>query len=698
MAQGTSGGRSPFRSVETIMRPKSVAIVGASERGRWPSDIYGSLKEHGYAGKVWLVNPRQTEVYGEQAFASLRDLPEPVDHAIVIVPGGAVAAVLEDAAARGIKSATVYAGGVGDGASEISRQRGEAVQEIVARTGLRLSGPNCMGGLSYREKYFAYPNPRLAALQPGSVGGLFQSGGTLQFYLSTAGARGVRFSYALSTGNELDLDLADYINFLVDDEHTKQIVLFIEGIRRPEVFMAAAARALQAGKPILAVKTGATAESAHAAASHTGAIASDYEAYLAMCDRHGIINCGSLDDLVETALAFQCGRRPKGPRIGWVTTSGGTVDLLYDYVAEEKSPLAQFTPETMTAIQPFMQEGIVPKNPLDVGIPSTMQAAADLCSVVANDPNVDIVAWANQLPGKKSAWSDLQVLRTMMEATDKPVIGFARMAYQMGPEAIEVQDAVGFPFLQGLPATCRALNALWFHAARAGKAPAQLERAPDSGVTPANLEAILAGYGIHGPKSGLAATAGEAAVLARTIGFPVVLKIQSADILHKTEAGGVILDLRSEGDVSAAAAQLFASAKTAYPNAKIDGFLVQEMVSGIEAIAGARDDALYGPMLLVGAGGILVELVKDAALKMLPVSADDISSMIDGLKLSNLLKGYRGKPPADIGALEQAISGLAKFYLDHRAAIADIEINPLIVRPQGKGVCAVDVRVIWKEG
>ncbi len=686
-----------FRPVETVMRPQSVAIVGASERGRWPSDIYGSLKEKSFGGKLYLVNPRQQEVYGEKAYPSLRELPEPVDHAIVIVPGAAVAGVLEDAAARGVKSATVYAGGVGDGSSEASKERGRAVQDIIARSGLRLSGPNCMGGLSYHERYFAYPNPRLAEFKPGSVAGLFQSGGTLQFYLSTAGSRGMRFSYAISTGNELDLDLADYINFLVDDEKTKQIVLFIEGIRRPGVFMAAAGRALEAGKPIIAIKTGATAASAHAAASHTGAIAGDYEAYLAMCDRYGIVNCDSLDDLVETGLAFQCGRQPKGPRVGWVTTSGGTVDLLYDYIEQENSALPEFAPATLEAIQPFMQEGIIPKNPLDVGIPSTMKAAADLCAVVARDANVDILAWANQLPGKQSAWPDVHLLREMMQATDKPVIGFARMAYQMGPEAIDVQDAAGFPFLQGLPASCRAFNALWFHAERSGTLPERPGAAPDSGLDAANLEAILAGYGIHGPKSALAKDASGAAKLADEIGFPVVLKIQSPDILHKTEAGGVVLDLRNAADVEAAATQLLGSAKAAYPDARIDGFLVQEMVSGIEAIAGARSDALYGPMLLIGAGGVLVELVKDAALKLLPVSDDEIIGMIDGLKLSRLLKGYRGKPPADIAALKEAIAGLARFYLDHRAKIADIEVNPLIVRPEGEGVCAVDVRVIWRE-
>lgn len=685
-----------FRSPETVLRARSLAIVGASERGRWPQDIFGSLRKHGYPGPVYLINPRQPEVYGEKTFPSLRELPEPVDHAIVIVPAPAVAGVLADAEARGVRSATIYAGGVGDGENAESRARGDEVRAIIARSGLRVGGPNCMGALSYREKLFAYPNPQLTDMPAGPVGCVYQSGGTLQFFMRTGGERGLRFSYGISSGNEIDLDLADYLNFLVDDEETKQIVLFIEGIRRPRAFMRAAARALEAGKPVIAIKTGATEQSASAAASHTGAIAGDYEAYLAMCDRLGIVNCHSLDDLVETTLAFQTGRRPKGPRVGWVTTSGGTVDLLYDYVEEENTPLAKFSDATNEKIRPFMQDEIKPKNPLDVGIPSTITKAAELCEVVVNDPDVDILAWANQLPTKKDAWPDRDSLRKMMENTDKPVIGFARMAYQLGAESVAAQEEIGFPFLQGLPATCRALNALWFHAQRAGTTPALPDEAQPSGISQANLDAILAGYGIHGPKGELATDTDKAAAAARAIGFPVALKIQSPDILHKTEAGGVLLNLQDENAVRTGAQQLLTSAKKAFPDARIEGFLVQQMVSGVEIIAGARDDALYGPMLLVGAGGILVELVKDAKLSMLPVSPPEISRMVDGLRSAKLLAGYRGQKPADRAALEKAIAGLAQFYLDHREKIADIEVNPLVILPEGKGVCAVDVRVIWR--
>jgi acetate---CoA ligase (ADP-forming) len=684
-----------FRSPASVLQASSVALVGASERGKWPRLIFDSLRAFGYPGRVFLVNPRQGEVYGEPCFPSLRALPEPIDHAIVIVPAAGVADVLTDAQAAGLKSATIYAGAVGDGEDPESKKRGAWLKDFLGRSDLRLAGPNCMGAHSYRERLFAYPNTELCRVPPGSVACVFQSGGTLQFWLRTGADRGLRFSYGITSGNEADLDLADYLNFLVDDPHTRIIALFIEGIRRPQAFMHAAARALAAGKPILAIKTGATAKSQAAARSHTGVIGGDYAAYLAMCGRYGICNCGSLDDMVETALAFQGGRLPRGPRIGFVTTSGGTVDLLLDYAETVGAVIPEFTDATNAALEPFLQDSIVPKNPLDLGIPSTLQDAAAVCEVVARDPNVDMLAWAAMLPSKPGAWDGVEALRGLLALTDKPVIGFGRMNYQMRPESVAAQEAAGFPFLQALEPTLRAMNALWFFAQRQGRLPVTPQPAPASDLSPATLDATLAQYGIALPRSRAVATPEEAAAAATAIGFPVALKIRSPDILHKTEAGGVVLDLRSDAEVRTAATTLLAAARCAQAGARIDGLLVQEMVSGVEAIVGARSDALYGPLLLIGAGGILVELARDVALRLLPVAAHEVSAMIDGLRLQQLMAGYRGRAAADRAALEQTALALARFYLDHRARIADVEINPLMIRPTG--AIAVDVRVLWQD-
>src|SRR6516162_6005559 len=686
-----------FRSPASVLAPTSVAIVGASERGKWQQAIYRNLRDCCYPGRVLLVNPRQKTVFGEPCFPSLREIPEPVEHALVIVPAAAVADVLLDAEAAGVKSATVYAAGMGDGSDPESKWRGTWLRDFLDGSSLRLAGPNCMGAHSYHERLFAYPNTELGRFPAGSTAAIFQSGGTLQFWLRTGADRGLRFSYGITSGNETDLDLADYLNYLIDDPQTYQIALFIEGIRRPQAFMEAAGRALAAGKPLLAIKTGATQKSQKAARSHTGAIGGDYAAYLAMCERYGIVNCRSLDDLLECTLAFQCGRLPKGPRIGFVTTSGGTVDLLYDYAETEGAVVPEFSAATNAALLPHMQEGIAPKNPLDVGIPSTLKAAADQCEIVANDPSVDIVAWASSLPGKGGVWDDVAQLRRLLAATDKPVLAFGRMIHQVTREGLDIQEQAGFPFLQGLEPTLRAINGLWFFAQRGGRAPAVPPPAPSSDLTPANLDATLARYGIVQPQSRAVASAQEAADAAATIGVPVALKIRSANIVHKTEAGGVMLDLKSRQDVLDAAEKLTQAVRAAHPGAKIDGYLVQEMVLGVEAIVGAHSDPLYGPLLLMGSGGVMVELMRDVAQRLLPVSEQDAAGMIDSLKLGRLLAGYRGKPPADRAALEACALALGRFYLDHRARIADIEINPLIVRARAHGAVAVDVRVSWRD-
>ena len=250
-----------FRSAVSTLTAKSLAIIGASERARWPSEIFKNLREFGYPGRIVLINPRQKEVYGQRCFPSLRDLPEPVEHALVIVPAAAVAGVLTAAEETGVGSATVYASMLGDGDEPESKARGAWLKDFTATSRLRVAGPNCMGAYSYRERLFGYPNADLCRLAPGPVACIFQSGGLIQFWMKAAADRGLRYSYCITSGNEPDLGLADYLNFVVDDPHTRQIVLFVEGIRRPQAFMHAAGRALAMGKPILAIKTGVTAKS-----------------------------------------------------------------------------------------------------------------------------------------------------------------------------------------------------------------------------------------------------------------------------------------------------------------------------------------------------------------------------------------------------------------------------------------------------
>ena len=335
-----------FRSPAPLLQARSVAIVGASERARWPVSIHHNLTEAGYAGKLYPINPGRKKVWGTTCYPDFASLPEAPDLALMIIPAPLIQKSLEEGVKRGLKAALVYASGIGEGNDPAFHARGRALADLCAETGLVACGPNCMGTVSAREKLFLYPNPDFNKLDAGPVGAVFQSGGSLQHWCRTAAERGIRFSYAVSSGNEINLDAADYINFMVDDAHTSLIALFIEGIRRPDAFKEAARRALAAGKPILVVKAGRTVQSRRAARSHTGAIAGDYDVFNALCERYGIVNCATMDDMIETALAFQAGRLPTGDGMAFMTNSGGVVDLLFDYAGDEGARLPKFGAST----------------------------------------------------------------------------------------------------------------------------------------------------------------------------------------------------------------------------------------------------------------------------------------------------------------------------------------------------------------
>jgi acetyltransferase len=686
-----------FKSPLPLFGPSSIAIVGASERAKWPGQLYRNLRDFGFPGKIYPVNPRAGEVWGTKCYPDLASLPEAPAHAFVIIPAPAVQSVLETGVAAGLKSATIYASQIGEGNDPEIVARGAALKKLIDRSGLLVCGPNCMGLNALRQKNFGYPNAELCGFKPGSVAFVTQSGGTVQYIASMGAHRGVHFNYMVSSGNEISLDLADYVNCFVEDPETRVIALFIEGIRRPQAFMAAAGKALAAGKPIIAIKTGKSQKARDSAQSHTGAIAGDYGAFTAMCERYGIVVCRTLDEMIETLLVFQAGRLPQGPRVGWVTTSGGTVDLLYDYL-EEQGGIAtpEFGAATKEKLRPLVSHELTLKNPLDAGNPINDAADVALCAAVVADPNVDMLAWGGTPPTGKRV-RDATLTKTIAQNTDKPVVGFIRMGCVTGKEAVDFQEEVGFPFLQGLPAVINSLSALAFYGARKGRKIASLPPAKGKAenLQGAAFEAALARHGLTMPKSGVGNSPSDAATIATRIGFPVALKIVSSAISHKTEAGGVRLNLASAEQVESAAHALIASAATAAPGAKIDGFNVQEMVDGVEVILGARTDPLYGPMIVVGSGGILVELVKDVAFRLLPITPEDARAMIGELKVAKLLAGFRGKPAGDIDALVQAICGLSDFFLEHRHLLSDFEINPLMVLAKGDGVRAVDVRPVF---
>ncbi len=692
-----------FRSVDCLLRPKSLAIIGASDssRGGWAQSIYENLEYCGFPVKVYPVNPKRREVWGRQVYPNFASIPEPVDLALTIIPTAFVADTLAEASEHGLKCALIYAAQFGEGGDAEGRKRAQALLALSEQHGLRISGPNCMGSLSIREKLLLYPAKRVRGLKPGSIGVVFQSGGTFQFWLQQAALRGLDFSYAVSSGNELDLDLADYINFLVEDEHTRIVACLVEGIRRPQSFMAAAAKALAARKPIVLVKVGRSERGKAATASHTGAIAGDDQVFDAVCRKYGIVRCPSLDDLIETCLAFAPGRLPKGDRIAMVGYSGGAKGLVLDYASDEGAEFAPLAPETRAKLPEMIDPGLAPENPLDVGPTVGVQAPkfAEICKVICADPTVDLITVQGLVPINADDPYDPAPLRGVMASTDKPVLAFGRMAQNSSDVSRKYQSETGVPFIQGLPETVRALQSLvrYADALRRSVAPIAEPAGRAENLSGAALEALLAAHGLPAPASAFVATADEAAAQAARIGFPVAVKIVSPQASHKTEIGGVALGLRDQAAVRDVAAAMAKRLAVHDPQAELEGFLVQEMVDGLEVILGVRHDSQFGPFMLFGLGGVQVEVVKDVAIRLLPVDEATAHAMIRSLRGAALFGAFRGRPARDIGAVVGAMTGLSRLFIDHQAWLADLEINPLIVLADNGGVRAADVRLVGRK-
>ena len=681
-----------FRSVEQLFRPRSIAIVGASESGAggWPRAIFGNLEHAGFPVPVYLINPRRDRLWDREVYSSFASLPEPVDLALTIIPAESVVDTLADGVANGLKAALVFAARFGEGGDEAGGARARGLAALCDK-GLRVCGPNCMGALALPESNLFYPAERVRALPEGGVGVVFQSGGTFQYWLGQGAIRGLGFSYAVSSGNELDLDVADYIAFLVEDPGTRVIACMLEGIRRPEAFMAASARALAAGKPIVVVKTGASERGRSATESHTGAVAGDDDIFNAVCERYGIVRCYGLDDLIETTLMFSTVRLPKGKRVAFAGYSGGATGLFLDYASEVGLAVAELTEETKAAIAPRLDRGLEPGNPLDggAGMAGRPEDFREICKSIAEDPGVDILSMQGQLPVQKGDGGDPEVFAAAGRGTAS-IVAHGRMGQNVTDAGRAFQEAAGVPFLQGLPETVRALKALGRYAERRRRGvPAKRPPVPPMSGTVADL---LADAGVPGPRGGFAATAVEAAGVADDIGYPVALKIVSPQAVHKTETRGVALGLGDAAAVARAADDMEARLRAAEAGARLDGFLVQEMVAGFEMFVGLRDDPQFGPVIVAGLGGIHVEVLRDLAFRLLPIDEEDAHAMLDSLRGRPLLGSFRGQAARDVDALVRAMLAAGEVFLHVRDRLADIEINPLIVLAEGEGVHAVDVR------
>ena len=679
------------RPVENLLSAKSVAIVGASPKGRWPMGIYRNLKK-AYKGKVFLINPNYQEIENNPCYPNLAALPEVPEELLILIPTRAVLGTLEEATKLGTKSATIYTAGFGEGDDPKGKERAQAMKDLCERTGLVICGPNCMGSYSLSEGLWTFPTST-PLLKKGPVGLIFQSGGSLGNWIKGATERGIGFTYAVSSGNEISLDLVDYLSFMVDDPGTKVILLMVEGIRRPSEFMTVAREALNKNKPILVVKLGRSAMGKRQAISHTGALAGADEVFDAVCNRLGLIRCPTLEDLTEMTLAFMAGRYPRGSRAAIVVNSGGMKGLICDHAEELNTNLAQLSDETKEAVRPLIPPELAVENPLECGVAGfgDEQGFINIVKLHAEDDGVDLLAIHGELP-RFPEKREATLFKNLAAATDKPILAFARSTYSCTDESRTFQEQAGLPFLQAIKPTLRALAGLGLYGERKRLGVPTL---PDAQGKSEDLEgdkfnALLQSRGIGLPKQFLVGTAAEAGLKSKEIGFPVALKLIAAEIVHKTESGAVVLGLKSPEEVVAEGQKLLS--KTLGKG----HLLIQEMVQGTEVLLGARTDPQYGPFLMVGLGGILVEVLKDVAIRLLPVDEAEARRMLQDLRGFKVLEGVRGQGPRDIDALVKAMVGLSDIFAAHRNHLTDLEINPLMVRAQGRGVAAVDVRLVRK--
>ena len=624
-----------FRSVDCLLRPKSIAIVGASDssRGGWAQEIYDNLDYCGFPAKIYLVNPKRSELWGRPVYPNFAAIPEPVDLALTIIPrrsgrrharrsGGAWAQVRAD-----------LCGAVRRGRRRRGAQaRAGAAGALASKHGLRISGPNCMGSLALREKLLLYPAKRVRTLHPGPVGVVFQSGGTFQFWLQQAALRGLDFSYAVSSGNELDLDLADYINFLVEDEHTKIIACLVEGIRRPHAFMAAAEKALAASKPIVLVKVGRSERGKAAAASHTGAIAGDDAVFDAVCRKYGIVRCPSLDDLMETCLAFAAGPAADGPahRHGRAIRAAprGSCSI----TPPTKAPRWRRSRRRPRAQLPAMIDpGLAAENPLDVGPAVGVQAPkfAEICKVVCADPTVDLVTVQGLLPVESGDPYDPEPLRSVRAVdrqADPRVRPHRAERLRHQPQVPDTRPACRSS--RACPRRCARCRALVRYAGALRRGVTALPEPRGRRGRPrrrAPSTRLLAQHGLTAAdERACERRPSEAARRSR----PHRLSGRGQDRL----AAGEPQDrgrrrgarpARCRGGAGCGKSDGEAARRSRSRARTIDGFLVQEMVDGLEMIVGVREDPQFGPFMLVGLGGVLVEVMRDVAIRLLPVDEDD---------------------------------------------------------------------------
>lgn len=712
-----------IESVAQLLRPSSVAVVGASEKSPWASGIVRNLRSLGFQGTLHLVHPGERHQFGQLCHMSVREIPGPVDHALILVAAGRVMSVLRDCAARGIRAVTILSSGFKESGLEGAKLQ-EELRQFCIEQGIAAVGPNCLGFVNYRTAAtlataFAFTGRPI----PGQIGVVMQSGSMMGLMHGMAETRGIGYSYLVSSGNEAVVDASDYFRFMVEDPETRVVGGLLEGIRNPAAFAAVCRRAMELGKPMVILKLGRSAIAARAASAHTGALAGADNVVDAYFKQLGVIRVGTPEDLLETAALLAANGWPEGRRFVAIGSSGGACGLFADLAQNTAIELPAFGDIQQQNLSSALklQYGTV-QNPLDltgqvVSDPALMTNAVD---VLMRDPGIDGVVIINEPLRHADSLKEWRIaaqkhLADAMKGSDKFACLMSQVSQDMTALGREVAASVGIHHVNGEGRGVAALDrAIRYGEAKrrylarmASAASATFE--PDRGAVDALLagrsgalneaeaKALLRVYGIPTTREAVAVDAESAVRAATSIGYPVVLKVLAADVPHKTEAGGVILGLQSPEAVRNAYHQIVASVRAYKPDVNITGVLVAEQIEGArELFAGIIVDPLFGPVVATGLGGIFIEILKDVAMALPPLDTVDALALLGELRGRAVLGGARGLPAADVDAVAEALVRLGHLAVDLKDRIAELDINPLFVLPAGKGVRAADALVVLK--
>ncbi len=715
------------KNLEYLFKPRSIAILGASsDLNKVSGRPLAYMKRFGYPGKIYPINPKYDEIAGIKCYHSLNDVPGDIDMLMVIVPAKYVLPNLEMGHAKGVKVAVIITGGF----SEVGGEGGKLQQQLTdfaKKTGMLIYGPNTNGFISIGNRTVATFSQSVEVIKemvPGNTGLITQSGAFGATIFDRAMKAGLGMSHWAATGNEADLEFCDFVEYMVDDPQTKVIAGFLAGVEDGQKLAGALDRAAEKGKPVIILKVGGTEASKRAAQSHTGAMVGSAESYDAIFKQKGVIIARDVPDLIDYSMALSSRTSfPKGKRIGIMTESGGGGILLTERCAE----FGMTVPEVRGATEEKLKE-VVPvfgstQNPVDLtgqtlSMPGLIK---DATQVMMDVDDFDIVV-PFLLMSKATAEVRATGLTDIMRdyKGDKTMV----VCWPEGPrEWVKHLTDNGIPVSDTATGCAELMNAIINYkefkdtyktprpigesvvdlpADRREGAMEIIQTAQKRGATSLNeyeAKGVLRAYGISTVNEALANSPDEAAQIAGKIGYPVVAKLVSSDILHKTEADVIRLHIESEDQLRSAYGEIVANGKTYKADAQVQGVLIQEMVceKGVETIIGVSRKEPFGPAMMFGLGGVLVEVMKDVSVKVLPVSTVDVEGMVSEIRGAKILQGVRGSNPSDIGAITNTLLKVACLADELKDTIAELDINPLIALEEGKGVKAVDALILLQD-